>query len=86
MLGPSTRKKFVEHNWEYIQKHDSNPSQTWNRIRGIANTGLRDLALLAEKLPDEKLQEIFTDKNMDTLILRLLKFPPLWLGVPIGRG
>ena len=55
MLKKATRKMFLDHNWEYIQKHDSNPSQKWTRIRDRANTLLHDLALLAEKLPDEKL-------------------------------
>ena len=85
MLRGATLKKFHEHDWEYIQENESNLSQSSNRIRNIANEALHDLALLAGKLPDESLQEIFTDRNMDAIILRLLKFAPLWLGFPIGR-
>ena len=85
LLGGATLKKFYEHNWEYIQANESNPSQTWNRIKKHANDALQHLALLSGKLPDEKLQEIFSDGNMDGIILRLLKFHPLWVGFPIGR-
>ena len=40
-------------------KDDSNPTQTWRRIRDQA---IRGLILLAKKLPEEKQQGIFDNK------------------------
>lgn len=85
MLSKKVRKRLIEQNWDYVKTHDSNPSQTAKRIRDKANTLLRDLALLSNKMPDEMLQDVFTDRNIDGLILRLLKFNPPWIGMPIGR-
>jgi len=52
-------------------KHDSNPTQTWRRIRDQSIRGLNDLTLLAKKLPDDKQQEIF-DNTIGNLISSIL--------------
>jgi hypothetical protein len=65
MLEKPTRKKLLEHNWVDIMKRDTNPTQTWRRIRDQAIRGLNDLTLLAKKLPDDKQQEIFDNKVRD---------------------
>ncbi|PWU79354.1 MAG: hypothetical protein DLM72_17845 [Candidatus Nitrosopolaris wilkensis] len=62
MLGNEIKKKLSERNWVDISKHDSNPTQTWHRLRRKAHRALDDLILLAKKLPDDKQQEIFDDK------------------------
>ena len=72
MLGQSTRKKLENNEWgEYIQK-DSNPSQTWHRIRIQANRAINDLITLATKLPDEKQDEVFTYDNVELLFRNIL--------------
>jgi hypothetical protein len=62
MLGKELRKKLNERKWADIIRKDSNPTQTWHRLRKQANLALNDLALLARKLPDDKQDEIFDDK------------------------
>ena len=62
MFKKSLRKKLLEHKWVDIMKDDSNPTQTWRRIRDQAIRGLDDLILLAKKLPEEKQQGIFDNK------------------------
>lgn len=78
MLEKATRKKFIEHSWVDIMKRASNSTQTWRRIRDQAIRGLNDLTLLAEKLPDDKQQEIFDNKMRDLIssILGTNRFVP----------
>jgi hypothetical protein len=53
-------------------RQESNPTQTWHRIRDKANTMINDLMLLGEKLPDEKQREIFNEKNIFGLMRSII--------------
>ena len=53
--------------------------------KGKANRALRDLRLLSETLPDKELHEIFTEANLNGLILGLLKLSPTLAGVRGGE-
>ncbi len=66
------RKKLLEHNWEKIEKQDSNHTQAWHRIRKQSITALDDLILLAQKLPEGKQGQIFSTKKIDRLVSCLL--------------
>lgn len=68
------RKQLNEQSWLRIIEEDSNATQTWKRIRGKAITAINDLILLAEKLPDDKQEEIFSKLNIDKLANSIL-FP-----------
>ena len=85
MLGKTLRRKLHEHKWVDIKNEYSNPSQSWRREREKANRALRDLRLLSETLPDKELHEIFTEANLNGLILGLLKLSPTLAGVRGGE-
>lgn len=85
MLGKALRKKLYERKWVDIEKEHSNPSQFLRRIKETANIALRDLKLLSETLPDKELHEIFTEANLNGLILGLLKLSPRLAGVRGGE-
>lgn len=72
MLGKSVYKSFLELNWLEIERKESNPSQFWHRIRDHANRAINELILLANKLPDEKQEQIFNYVNMKELIESVL--------------
>ena len=57
-------------------RQDSNPTQTWNRIRDKANRGINDLILLAQKLPNDKQEELFNINNIKNIqqIISKVKF------------
>ena len=44
-----------------------------NRLRNYAVEALKDLALLAEKLPEEELQDIFNEKTLSRLIKNIFR-------------
>jgi len=44
-----------------------------NRLKNYAVDALKDLALLAEKLPEDELKEIFNEKNMSPLIRKVFR-------------
>lgn len=67
------RRKLIEHNWLSINEEDTNPTQQWNRIKMQAIRTLRDLALLSDKLPLEKRNELFTNENISPLINSITK-------------
>lgn len=73
MLENSTYRKFIEHNWVDIWNNESNPSQFWHRIRTQVNRAINQLIKLANKLPDEKQQEIFNYSDMKKFIISILK-------------
>jgi hypothetical protein len=50
-----------------------------NRIKNYAKLALRDLALLAQKLPEDQQTEIFNDQNIINLLSALLKLNPAQL-------
>jgi len=72
MLKKHMRKKILEHDWLEIEKQESNPTQTWHRLRQMTIRAIDDLTLLAEKLPEDKQKEIFTHSLIEGLITQLL--------------
>ena len=72
MLKKHMRKKILEHDWLEIEKQESNPTQTWHRLRDMTIRAIDDLTLLAEKLPEDKQKEIFTHSRIKGLITQLL--------------
>jgi hypothetical protein len=76
MLDRSTRKDLLQHNWlDYARKH-SNPSGALKRFRDEAQRAINDLALFAEKLPNETQQAIFNYSNTNKLFTAILKGSP----------
>lgn len=67
------RKQLIEQKWLSIQNSDSNPSQFWRRKRDTSLRAIRDLALLSDKLPMEKRNEIFSYDNMRPLVESITK-------------
>jgi hypothetical protein len=72
MLTQTIRKKIREQNWLDIEKHDSNPSQAWRRLKDQAITALNDLILLANKLPEDKQKEIFSPNRIEVFVAQML--------------
>ena len=72
MLSKPMRKKLKEHNWLQIEKLDSNPSQTWQRLKKHSVTAIYDLTLLANKLPEDKQEEIFSPSRVEDLITQII--------------
>jgi len=72
MLRKQMRKKILEHSWLELEKHESNPTQTWRRIRDEMVSAIDDIILLAQKLPEDKQKEIFTHSRIDGLIQNML--------------
>ena len=72
MLSQPLRKKLYERDWLEIEKQDSNPSQTWRRLRDQSITAISDLILLANKLPEDKQKEIFSPTRIEALIVQIL--------------
>jgi hypothetical protein len=68
------RKRLNEQPWLFIIEEDSNATQTWKRLKANAITAITDLILLAEKLPNDKQEEIFDIHNIDKLVNSIL-FP-----------
>jgi hypothetical protein len=72
MLKKDTRRQLREHGWLEIAKRHSNPTLALNRLKEQAIEAINDLALLAQKLPDKTLKDIFNYTNMSKLINSLL--------------
>jgi hypothetical protein len=72
MLSKSMRKRLNEHDLLWIEKHDSNPSQTWQRLKRHSITAINDLTLLANKLPEDKQEEIFSPNRIEDLIAQII--------------
>lgn len=68
MFNKNSRKKFLEQNWLKIIETDKNPSQAYKRYRKEALQAISDLSLLASRLPDDKLYEIFNEKTLSPLL------------------
>jgi hypothetical protein len=69
MLGKSMRKYVMGE-----KKYDKNTQYQYNkRIREYVILALKDLALLAERLPEEQLQEIFNEKTLGSFFKALIK-------------
>lgn len=68
MLHNSTKKRLREHNWIEFERDDGNPSQTWRRVRNASINAINDLALIAQKVPEDKQNEIFSYENVQKLL------------------
>ena len=69
MLGKSTRKRISSKK----MLDQANPSQDLRRIRDKCNLAIKDLTLVAKKLDEKQLEEIFTDKKLSPLITAILE-------------
>ena len=69
MLSKKTRKRVQEHNWN----EHSNTSQFFQRLKLQADTAINDLTLLASKLDEKQLQEIFTVEKLEPFIRALIR-------------
>ena len=69
MLGKATRKRISSKK----MLDQKNPSQDLKRIRAKCNLAIRDLTLVAKKLDEKQLQEIFTSNKLAPLILAILE-------------
>lgn len=69
MLSKTTKKRIIERK---TLKH-SNPSQFLKRVRNECNEDIKDLTLIANKLEEKELENIFTEKNLEPLIISILK-------------
>ncbi len=74
MLGNSMRKYVMSENKNGYSKQVQSVYN--NRIKNYAKIALRDLALLAQKLPEDQQTEIFNDQNIRNLLRALLKLNP----------
>ena len=74
MLGNSMRKYVMSENKNGYSKQVQSVYN--NRIKNYAKIALRDLALLAQKLPEDQQTEIFNDQNITNLLSALLKLNP----------
>lgn len=74
MLGNSMRKYVMSESKNGYSKQVRSVYN--NRIKKYANLALKDLTLLAQKLPEDKQTEIFNDQNITNLLSALLKPNP----------
>jgi hypothetical protein len=77
MLGNSMRKYVMSENKNGYSKQVQSVYN--NRIKKYANLALKDLTLLAQKLPEDQQSEIFNDQNITSLLAALLKLSPAQL-------
>jgi hypothetical protein len=77
LLGKSLIKKLSERSWEKALEGDSNPTQTWTRTRSKAERALKHLTILANTLPDDKQEQIFSVENVRILLDSILR-QPVW--------
>ena len=68
MLGKSLRKRILD--GKVLDQ--VNPYQDLKRVRDRSNLAIRDLTLIAEKMDEKQLQEVFTEKKLEPLIRILL--------------
>ncbi len=72
MLRKNVKNRIKSQKWE---KH-SNKNQMFKRIEEQTKTTLLDLTLLAEKLPEERLEKIFTEEGLTPFFRALMKIHP----------
>src|SRR3990172_8390495 len=77
MLGNSMRKYVMSKNKNGYSKQVQSVYN--NRIKKYATLALKDLTLLAQKLPEDQQTEIFNDQNITSLLAALLKLSPAQL-------
>ena len=68
MFGKAVRKCITNKKWS----KQSNPSQYLKRIERKSNLAIKDLTLIAEKLDEKQLGEIFTPEKLGPLIIAIL--------------
>ena len=71
MLGNSMRKYVMSENKHGYSKQVQSVYN--NRIKNYAKLALKDLTLLAQKLPEDQQTEIFNEGNITNLLAALLK-------------
>ena len=64
MLHNSVKSRLRERNWIEFEKKESNPSQSWRRMKNDSINAINELALIAQKAPEDKQNEIFDYKNV----------------------
>jgi hypothetical protein len=73
LLQKDSRKKLRERNWKDIARKDTNLSGTLARFKRQSDDAIRDLTLLANKLPNEEQESIFDYENIQALIEAILQ-------------
>lgn len=69
MLRMSIRKRIKSQKWE----NHSNKNQMFKRIKEQTDDAISDLTLIAEKLPEDRLEQIFTEEKLQPLFQALMK-------------
>ena len=69
MFKKATRERIRKHKWS----EHSNQTQFFKRIKEEIHSGFKDITLVAKELPEEQLEEIFTEKELEQLIKIILK-------------
>ena len=72
MLGNSMRKHVISAKKNGYNKQTQNVYN--NRIKDYVTRALRDLALLAEKLPEKQQAQIFNEDTLSALVYGILRF------------
>jgi len=67
MLGKATRKRILENK----VLDQANSYQGLKRIERISDLAIKDLTLVAERMDEKQLQEIFTEEKLGPLIQAL---------------
>lgn len=71
LLSKHHRKVLLEQTWSDFIKNESNPSQSRRRILDNASEAIRDLTLIAKKLPNDDFYNVFTEKTLISLLKSL---------------
>jgi hypothetical protein len=74
MLGNSMKKYVISENKNGYSKQVQSVYNS--RIKAYAKLALQDLALLAEKLPEDQQAEIFNDETVRKLFAAIIKLSP----------
>jgi hypothetical protein len=69
MLRKDTKKRIQSRKWE----NHSNKNQMFKRIKDQTDDAITDLTLIAEKLPEDRLEQIFTEKKLEPFFRALMK-------------
>lgn len=74
MLQKEMRKKLTNQNWEYVAKHDANPSQTFTRFKSQVDHAFNDFeVLLGAKFPEDKEELLFSAGKIRRLAEALVR-------------
>ena len=69
MLRKDIKRRINSQKWE----NHSNKNQMFKRIKEQTDSAISDLTLLAEKLPEDRLEEIFTEEKLEKFFQSLMK-------------